>query len=459
MAKPSAKIPRIVNADKAGLSLDPGTLIFNNDTDVLEYVNLAAVFIPISGTETLQDAYNAGNGTITIETVDNTKPFAVGNDETTLFPGYGVRVSAVRNIQATPTQFWFQFFEAFDTGATMTQYGALACQVLDGTPGAVVGQMDMGAAVAADGEVVPFLSANGLSTTCDMFFDGRLLNGTNTVGNIRDLNFTAENSLSNLINYSVVHSEIRVNTSGTESGLLSLRTYSAGSLVDFIRLFGDLNTIEITKPIIFDSFLNINGQNIVNVGNITTAASPDASAQLQLTSTTKGALVNTLTTAQFAAIASPATGLLAYDTNKLRYTSWNGAAVKDIAYTSDVPTTGTSIGGVSVFSQINCTGATVVNSFVSRVGNVANGSAKVTFNATTGVPTVILTMPFTTGFLAPDQGSGNGTIARTPPANAIGDGIVTIVATVALQGMQFSCIVATSPASYDMYITFSYLIN
>src|SRR6478736_424271 len=48
MAKPSAKIPRITNADKPGIVADPGTLVFNNDSNLLEFINLAFGFTPIA---------------------------------------------------------------------------------------------------------------------------------------------------------------------------------------------------------------------------------------------------------------------------------------------------------------------------------------------------------------------------------------------------------------------------
>ena len=48
MAKPSAKIPRITNADKPGIVADPGTLVFNDDSNLLEFINLAFGFTPIA---------------------------------------------------------------------------------------------------------------------------------------------------------------------------------------------------------------------------------------------------------------------------------------------------------------------------------------------------------------------------------------------------------------------------
>lgn len=48
MVAPSAKTPRITNADKSSIVLDPGTLVFNDDTNVPEYVNLAGSFVQLT---------------------------------------------------------------------------------------------------------------------------------------------------------------------------------------------------------------------------------------------------------------------------------------------------------------------------------------------------------------------------------------------------------------------------
>ncbi|TAL08152.1 MAG: hypothetical protein EPO02_13680 [Nitrospirae bacterium] len=47
MVAATIKIPRIFNVDKPGVVANPGTLIFNNDTNQLENINLAGVFVPV----------------------------------------------------------------------------------------------------------------------------------------------------------------------------------------------------------------------------------------------------------------------------------------------------------------------------------------------------------------------------------------------------------------------------
>jgi copper(I)-binding protein len=53
----------------------------------------------------------------------------------------------------------------------------------------------------------------------------------------------------------------------------------------------------------------------LRVSNGSTLGTPDASSSIQLDDTTTGFLPNRLTTAQIAAIASPATGLMVYNTS------------------------------------------------------------------------------------------------------------------------------------------------
>jgi len=66
------------------------------------------------------------------------------------------------------------------------------------------------------------------------------------------------------------------------------------------------------------------GANAVSVGIGNTA--PDASAVLDVTSTTDGALLPRMTTAQKTAIVSPATGLIVYDTTLNQLQVYNGTA-------------------------------------------------------------------------------------------------------------------------------------
>jgi hypothetical protein len=63
-----------------------------------------------------------------------------------------------------------------------------------------------------------------------------------------------------------------------------------------------------------------------NVGINADGSTPDASAMLDIKSTTKGLLIPRMTTAERTAITSPATGLLVYDNTLSLYYSYNGTA-------------------------------------------------------------------------------------------------------------------------------------
>jgi hypothetical protein len=59
-------------------------------------------------------------------------------------------------------------------------------------------------------------------------------------------------------------------------------------------------------------------------------ATPNASAILDITSTTKGVLISRMTTTQKNAISSPATGLQVYDTTLNQMSYYNGTTWTNI---------------------------------------------------------------------------------------------------------------------------------
>ncbi len=67
-------------------------------------------------------------------------------------------------------------------------------------------------------------------------------------------------------------------------------------------------------------------QNSVGIGTVT----PNTSAVLDISSTTKGLLIPRMTTAQRTAISSPASGLLVFDTNTKTIWAWDGSAWKNL---------------------------------------------------------------------------------------------------------------------------------
>ena len=122
----------------------------------------------------------------------------------------------------------------------------------------------------------------------------------------------------------------------------------------------------------------------INIALITNAqisinsdgTSPDASAMLDVTSTTKGMLIPRMTTAERTAITSPATGLMIYDTDESAFWYYNGTAW-------------TAIGGSSAFTSENDVTYSNNNSddFVFGTDSLNHGSggeSKVIFDKSKG---------------------------------------------------------------------------
>ncbi len=132
-------------------------------------------------------------------------------------------------------------------------------------------------------------------------------------------------------------------------------------------------------------------QNNVGIGT----ASPNSSAILDITSTTKGLLIPRMTTAQRTAIAAPAKGLLLFDTDTNSFWFYNGSSWNSIAGTAtltlpyqqsinssangfDITNLGTgaafhgvsnTAGGIALFGE--STNGTAVKGYAANEGSVA----------------------------------------------------------------------------------------
>jgi hypothetical protein len=110
--------------------------------------------------------------------------------------------------------------------------------------------------------------------------------------------------------------------------------------------------------------------NAQSVGIGTT--SPNASAQLDVTSTTKGLLIPRMTATQRVAIASPVAGLMVYETSTSSFWFYNGSVWNQIG-----------VGGVSPWTV---SGSNIYNSNTGNVGigtSVPNTDALLDINSTT----------------------------------------------------------------------------
>jgi hypothetical protein len=72
---------------------------------------------------------------------------------------------------------------------------------------------------------------------------------------------------------------------------------------------------------------------------VPSTATADASAELDVVSTTKGVLFPSLTSLQMYSIASPATGLIVYNTNNAVFEFYNGTSWEIIGTLKQYPTT------------------------------------------------------------------------------------------------------------------------
>jgi len=137
----------------------------------------------------------------------------------------------------------------------------------------------------------------------------------------------------------------------------------------------------------------------VGIGTVT----PDASAILDITSTTKGLLVPRMSTVQRDAIVSPATGLFIYDTTEKALAHYSGSAWIVHTKSSENDATG-SFSATSTPTTTTAPSGTLVNLTTTAnklVQFTSNGAGRLTYTGTVTRRFVILS---TFGF----QGSTSG---------------------------------------------------
>jgi hypothetical protein len=135
------------------------------------------------------------------------------------------------------------------------------------------------------------------------------------------------------------------------------------------------------KKVLFLGFLFATMAASAQVGIGTTT--PNASAQLEVSSTSKGVLVPRMTAAEKAAIASPATGLLVFQTDNTPGFYYNAGTAASPAWTmiqtsTNVTTQGNSFNGASQLVQLNAStqlpAVSGVNLTNLNAGNLATGT-------------------------------------------------------------------------------------
>ena len=122
-----------------------------------------------------------------------------------------------------------------------------------------------------------------------------------------------------------------------------------------------------------------------NVGINSTGAAPDKSAMLDVTSTNKGMLVPRMTSAQRTIIASPAKGLLVFDTDVNSFWFFNGATWNDLSGgsgTSKWTTNGTNIfnnntGNVGIGTNTPSEKLTVLSGYDTYGLTLTDGDIKI----------------------------------------------------------------------------------
>lgn len=117
-----------------------------------------------------------------------------------------------------------------------------------------------------------------------------------------------------------------------------------------------------------------------NVAINATGAAPDASAMLDVSSTSAGMLIPRMTTAQRTAIATPATGLLVYDTTLGAFLYWDGVAWRLMAYSGGWLLAGNTVNGTEKLGSLNAQPLRVYTNNVERMRIAGTGNGEVVLN-------------------------------------------------------------------------------
>jgi hypothetical protein len=150
-----------------------------------------------------------------------------------------------------------------------------------------------------------------------------------------------------------------------------------------------------------------------NVGINGTGATPAASAMLDIVSTTKGLLIPRMTSAQRTAIATPATGLLVYDTTVGNFYYYDGAVWRLMLNTATGwSLTGNALAGTEIFGSTN---AQIVKFYCNNIerfrinptdGEIVAGAAASPYAGDMLAAVSNLALPFALNGYSARNGSG-----------------------------------------------------
>jgi hypothetical protein len=166
------------------------------------------------------------------------------------------------------------------------------------------------------------------------------------------------------------------------SGALTASNLAATDYVWVVRVLVGNGLARLTATTTDWLSITDSGQTANGSGNLsakfatfgTTYATINASAQVEIASTTKGFLQPRMTNAQALAITTPATGLQAYDTTNNKNLVYNGTAWQNIATESWVTAQGytSNVGTVtSVATGTGISGGTITGSGTISLANTA----------------------------------------------------------------------------------------
>jgi hypothetical protein len=173
-----------------------------------------------------------------------------------------------------------------------------------------------------------------------------------------------------------------------------------------------------------------------NVAINSTGAAPNASAMLDITSTSSGILIPRMTSAQRTAIATPATGLMVYDTNTNTFWYYNGTLWIQILNSSTGWSTTGNAGTVVGTNFLGTTDAVdftirtnntermrVLNTGQVAVNSITTFAASTLYSAASGNNNAVDGNAAGTGTAVYGQNTGTGSGVRGLTNNASGIGV------------------------------------